>query len=101
MVIEVPSPDRSLRREFVSRRLAVASPELLETIADRTARLAFAHLQEVLRLSGLLAIQAGRAARADDDVLKATEMVRAGYDEASTGFRTKLEAPFGLAPRKT
>ena len=66
----------------------------------RFAGLSFAHLQEILRLSGLLTIYAGRATRDAEDVQRAAQMVRDACDAAAKGFAGSPEVPFGLAPRR-
>jgi SpoVK/Ycf46/Vps4 family AAA+-type ATPase len=98
VVIEVPCPDLAARREFLSRRLPSFDPAVLEKVAAATEWLSFAHLQEVLRLSGLLAIHAGRNERTEEDVLGAARTVREAHEEANGGFRGKFEIPFGLGP---
>jgi hypothetical protein len=100
VVIEMPNPDEALRARFFETKL----PEIEE--ADRcravelTPRLSFAHLQEILRLSGLLAIHAGRTTRLREDLFRATEMVRAADEAAANGFAGKPDVPFGLVPRR-
>ena len=100
VTIELPNPDERLRREFLDRTL----PEVAEDVRAKAARksdgLSFAHLREVLRLSGLLAIEEGRDGRDDGDVLRAVDMVRGGHDRAVRGFPKPPELPFGLQHRK-
>jgi hypothetical protein len=98
VVIEIPAPDRALRLAFLRRHLAEMATTTLERVADETPGLSFAHLQEILRLSGLNAIHAGRATRSDADVTDAATTVRATHDEAIRGFPQKPEMPFGLLP---
>jgi SpoVK/Ycf46/Vps4 family AAA+-type ATPase len=97
VVMEVASPDEALRLRFLTQRLPDASAESLREAARATSGLAFAHLHEVLRLSGFLALAAGRSARTDDDVVAAARQVRQAHDDARRGFPTPLEMPFGLA----
>ncbi len=97
VVIEVPSPDEPLRLAYLRRHLGDCSTDtVLQQVAVEADGLAFAHLQEILRLSGLLAINAGRAARSDEDVLAASKSVRESYENAVRGFPSPLEMPFGL-----
>jgi ATP-dependent 26S proteasome regulatory subunit len=100
VVIEVPCPDRALRAEFFGRKWAGGSVESIEAIVAATERLSFAHLQEMLRLSGLYAIQAGRRGRTESDLLKAAKILQAAQADADSGFAQKPEAPFGLAARR-
>ena len=98
VVIEVPSPDGVLRLAFLRRHLPAMAAATLERVAKETDRLSFAHLQEILRLSGLNAIHAGRTTRSDADLLDAATTVRATYEQAIRGFPQKPEMPFGLLP---
>lgn len=97
VVIEVPCPDRALRVEFFRRKWAGAAAESIEKIAAATDRLSFAHLQEILRVSGLYAIQAGRSGRIEEDLLKAARTLQAAQTDAERSFAAKPEVPFGLA----
>ena len=99
VVIEIASPDRALRLDFLRRKLPEIAAAPLERVASVTEGLSFAHLQELLRLSGLLAIHAGRSGRADEDVIGAADIIRRNHDDATRGFPVKPERPFGLAPR--
>ena len=72
----------------------------LDRVAAETDGLSFAHLEEIVRLSGLTAIHAGRAERAEEDLVAAMSTVRGAYEAAVRGFPTKPEVPFGLAPRR-
>lgn len=97
VVIEVPCPDRALRIEFFRRKWAGASAESIEKLAAATDRLSFAHLQEILRLSGLYAIQSGRRDRTEADLLKAAKTLQGTQTDADRGFAARPEVPFGLA----
>jgi SpoVK/Ycf46/Vps4 family AAA+-type ATPase len=97
VVIEVPCPDRGLRAEFFRRKWAGAASESIERITVATERLSFAHLQEILRLSGLYAIKAGRRGRTEPDLLEAARIVQAAQNDADRGFTPRPDAPFGLA----
>ena len=97
VVIEMPCPGESLRLEFFRRRLGGMDVPVLEKLATTTNELSFAHLQEVLRLSGLMAIQGGRTERSEQDLLSAAETVRTSHEDAERGFAIRPEAPFGLA----
>jgi hypothetical protein len=97
VVIEVPCPDRALRAEFFRRKWGGADAASIEKIAAATDRLSFAHLQEILRLSGLFAIQAGRRGRTIDDLMHAAKVLRGTQDDATRGFAARPEVPFGLA----
>lgn len=97
VVIDVPCPDLAVRTEFFRRKLPGLDRPLLDKLSAATDRLSFAHLQEIVRLSGLLAIYAGRRERSDDDLLGAARTVGACHQEAFNGFPAKTETPFGLA----
>jgi hypothetical protein len=97
VAIEVPNPEAPLRREFLQRKLAAAvEPKIVDQLVATCDGFSFAHLHEVLRLAGLMAIRDGRRQRSDDDLLRAARCVRDGRDEATMGFPQKPEVPFGL-----
>lgn len=100
-VIELPRPDADLRLRFLRPRL-VGSPLVddaaVAKVVDLSDGLSFAHLQELLRLSGLRAIHAGRAERLAEDLLSAVVDVKAAHDAAVRGFPPdKPDVAFGLA----
>jgi ATPase family associated with various cellular activities (AAA) len=98
--IELPNPDAAMREKFLQSKLGSMMTQTISKVANDTEGLSFAHLGEILRLSGLLAIHADRDARAEEDLLRAVEMVRESHDAAQRGFPVKLEMPFGLAPKR-
>jgi hypothetical protein len=97
--IEIPNPDHDLRLNFFATRLTAMPAESAQLAADLSEGLSFAHLQELLRLSGLLAINAGRTTRTDEDLQQAAEIVQSTNQTAQNGFPLKLEVPFGLVRR--
>jgi hypothetical protein len=96
VVIEVPLPDDGLRRAFLARGLRGIDTDTIERAAERTCGMSFSHLQEILRLSGLLVVRDGREARTSQDVLRAVEMVCASHEDAQRGFPARCELPIGL-----
>jgi hypothetical protein len=100
VTIEIGNPEIDLRLQFFRSRLPGVPEESLTLAAELTDGLSFAHLQEVLRLSGLLALNAGRVARTDEDLRSATQIVQESNRAALNGFPMKLEVPFGLVRRK-
>jgi len=62
--------------------------------------MSFAHLEEIVRLAGLLAIKAGRRQRSVDDLENALFSVKNGIEQVEKGFARELEVPFGLRPRR-
>ena len=96
VVIEVDRPNRAVRLALFRRKLADLPAATLDKLADATDRLSFAHLLEVLRLSGFAAIAEGREARSEADLLRAAGTVRRASDEASRGFPQKFDVPLGL-----
>jgi SpoVK/Ycf46/Vps4 family AAA+-type ATPase len=96
VVIDVPPPDDALRRAYVARRLPELDAEAAGQVIELTRGLSFAHLQEVVHLSGLLALRDGRNARAGADVLRAAELVRGSHEGALRGFPQRCELPIGL-----
>jgi hypothetical protein len=98
VVVEIPCPSQALRLAFLRSALAECPAGTIDRLAEDTHGLSFAHLQEILRLSGLEAIHAGRHLRSEQDVLSAARTVIQTYHHASSGFPIKPEMPFGLLP---
>jgi SpoVK/Ycf46/Vps4 family AAA+-type ATPase len=98
VVIEMPPPDRAMRSSFLHRKLAEIDAGAIEKVASQTEGLSFAHLQEILRLSGLTAIQGGRTRRTVEDVQSAASAVIGTHEQAVRGFPRTPEVPFGLLP---
>ena len=96
VVVELPNPDTGLRRRFIDRELGDLAEDVRGKVAAESEGLSFAHLREILRLSGLLAIDEGRGEREGGDVLKAVNLVREGNDRAVRGFPKPPEIPFGI-----
>lgn len=96
VVVEIPSPTPALREEFLRRKLPALGEAALVEVVRSSDGFSFAHLHEVLRLSGLLAIASGRSAREDAEVVRATREVAYSRDDAGRGFTPKPEVPFGL-----
>ncbi len=97
VVIEVQLPDEEQRLVFLTRALPEVTDALLRDVARRGRGFSFAHLQEIVRLSGMLAIHANRADRTDRDVNEAAELQFAAQHNADRGFPMGLDMPFGLA----
>jgi hypothetical protein len=95
-VIEIPLPDRQLRREFFALQLPGWSSEILDELARETEYLSFAHLGEIVRLAGLLAIGERRSDRTEQDMRSATRIVCDRSRQAHRGFVPEPEMPFGL-----
>lgn len=100
VVIDVPPPSQEMRVKFFTQKLPGFSADLVEKLADTTDELSFAHLQEILRLAGLMAIHQGRTERTEQDLLDAAEEVSTSQDDAARGFARQPETPFGLAARR-
>ena len=96
VVLEMPNPDTALRRAFFDRALGDLDDGVRAKAASDADGLSFAHLREILRLSGLLAIDENRDERAGEDVLKAARLVHEGHDHAVRGFPKPPDVPFGL-----
>jgi hypothetical protein len=94
--IELPCPDAALRQRFLSRHLPDLPAELAAKVVAGSDGFSFAHLQELLRLSGLRAINAGRTARSNDDVLSSLTDVKDAHAAAIRGYPAPLDMPFGL-----
>ena len=98
VVIEIPPPAEAMRKRFFTSKLLHVDAAMVDRLVTTTEGLSFAHLQEVLRLSGLSAIHQERAQRSDDDLLAAAAAVRRASDDAERGFPSQQEMPFGLMP---
>jgi ATP-dependent 26S proteasome regulatory subunit len=96
VVIEVASPDAATREQFFRTKLPGFSEATIAGLVSSSDRFAFAHLQEVLRLSGLLAIYESRAQRSDNHLFQAAKMVQNSFEDATRGFPGRPEVPFGL-----
>ena len=97
VVIEIPNPTPALRRNFLDRNLPDVDEAVRERLAGQSGGLSFAHLQEVLRLSALLAINEGGTARTPDHLLKALKLIKDSRDSADRGFAIAKPEEFGLA----
>ncbi len=100
VTIELPNPDTSLRQAFFDKTLGDLDEDTRTQAATKSQGLSFAHLREVLRLSGLMAIEAGRESRTGEDILRAVEQVWSGHDRAVRGFPKPPDLPFGLQHQK-
>ena len=96
--IELLPPEAALRERFLKSRLPELSDALAAELVAGSDGLSFAHLQELLRLSGLRAIHGGRSARSAEDLTSSLADVKASHDMATKGFSAmKLDMPFGLS----
>jgi ATP-dependent 26S proteasome regulatory subunit len=97
VVVEIPNPDDALRARFFAQHLPEVEPAVATELVRDTAGLSFAHLHELIRLAGLLAINEQAAARTPENLRNAARLVARGHQNACDGFPRPLEAPFGLA----
>ncbi len=97
-VIEVPNPEVELRRRLWDKLLPELSEERRAKLAADSDGLSYAHLQEIVRLSGVLALRNHRDERTEDDLQEALENVKAGMETSTRGFPRPFETPFGLHP---
>jgi len=97
-VIEIPPPAEPQRLFFFRLHLQQMSDKFICDLARDCEGLSFAHLQEILRLSGLVAIAADRPQRSEEDIRIAWETVRANRAAADRGFPVKPDLAFGLGP---
>lgn len=87
VVIELPPPDATQRRRYLERHAPTLDAAALARFVDAAEGLSFAHLGEVIRLAGLLALHAGRTARVDEDFAAAIATVQSARRDADDGFR--------------
>jgi hypothetical protein len=97
VVMEVPCPDAGLRRSFFDRHLPAEDAAVRARLAADTDGLSFSHLQEIVRLAGLIAIHDAGGVRTAEHLRRATDLVRAGHRNALHGFPPAPDAAFGLA----
>ncbi len=98
VTIELPCPRRPARELYFRTRLLEIDLETVGRLVEGSEGLSFSHMEEIVRLSGLLALKSGRDVRITDDVLSAMRMTREAFDAAVSGFVRKPESPFGLRP---
>lgn len=99
VVIEVGVPRMKMRRAYFARHLRDLDESVLDTLAERSEGLSFAHLGEITRLAGLKAIHEGRSTRSAEDVMQALELVLTSHESADRGFSTP--PAFGLQQHRT
>jgi ATP-dependent 26S proteasome regulatory subunit len=87
-----------MRLEYLHAKLTSVDPATLQKTTELTDGLSFAHLQEIVKLSGLLAIHDGRDCRCEAHVLSAVRQVVESHENAVRGFPARPEVPFGLRP---
>jgi hypothetical protein len=102
VVIEITSPSDELRLQFLQAKLPELDAQTLRRAVSISRGFAFAHLQELLRLSGLYALATQRTIRSSEDVLRAAEEIRAAQETAHRGFPSATpDIPFGLQHLRT
>jgi SpoVK/Ycf46/Vps4 family AAA+-type ATPase len=97
VVIEVPNPDPALRRRFIERHFRELDADAREDLVRRTGGMSFAHLQELVRLSGMIAINAAAPRRMPEHLRKAARLIKSTAESAERGFNAKNPDEFGLA----
>lgn len=97
VVMEFPSPDESQRRDYFRGRLIETDAATIEAAVHACAGMSFAHLEEIVHLSGMIAIRDGREFRTAEDVNAAVQNVRTTFNAAKHGYAKMPEVPFGIA----
>ena len=101
VMLEVPSPDGALRREFFRRATEalgdVPDEPVLAKLVTATSGLSFAHLREVVQAAGLAAVRDGRDRRSEADLLDAAAAGGRAHQAADRGFPARPDEAFGLA----
>lgn len=97
VVMELPSPDKDQRRQFLASRLLELDSATIDKTIAATEQMSFAHLEEIVQLSGMIAIRADREFRLPTDVSEALDHVRRAFNTARSGYAKLPETPFGLA----
>lgn len=99
IVVEVPLPSKCSRRQYLRSYARDPVQDVLDVIVQSTEGFSFAHLAEVLRLSGIRAIRDGRPDRNEGDWRYAVRIVRQMNDLAKDGFVSKdSRFGFGASP---
>jgi SpoVK/Ycf46/Vps4 family AAA+-type ATPase len=105
VMLEVPSPDAALRREFFRRATEalgdVPDEPVLSKLVTATSGLSFAHLREVVQAAGLAAVRDGRDRRSEADLLDAAAAVGRAHHAADRGFPARPDEAFGLGQFRT
>jgi energy-coupling factor transporter ATP-binding protein EcfA2 len=101
MPIEIPLPDRALRLRYLQQGLPAQPQDVLDQAASRSQGLSFAHLQEVILLSGILAMNDNRDTRQQTDIFAALKHINTVGENTRMGFPTSSNRPFGFTPRDT
>lgn len=96
----LPAPTDEGRRQFLRARLIEVDLPTIEKVVSESSGMSYAHLEEIVQSSGMIAVRAGRDYRTADDVNKALDQTRAAFNTARHGYAKLPEAPFGLSPRK-
>ncbi|MDB5326332.1 MAG: ATPase, partial [Phycisphaerales bacterium] len=97
VVIELPPPDEAQRQAYLRSKLLEMDVATLDAAVSVSREMSFAHLEEIVHLSGMIAIQDGREFRLAADVNAAVDHVRRAFNTARRGYTKLPEAPFGLA----
>ncbi len=96
-VLAVPGPTYDLRLAYWDRHLADIATDIRRDLAARTDGLSFAHLDEIMRLSGMIAARGLHPARTPTDIRLAVDIVTEGHEEATQGFKALDPNGFGFA----
>ena len=97
VVIELPAPDETQRQDFLRAKLLEIDLPTLHAAAEAAKGVSYAHLEEIVRLSGMIALRDGREFRMPADVNAAVDHVRQAFNAAAYGYAKMPEVPFGLA----
>jgi hypothetical protein len=96
MPIHVPLPDKSLRLRYLQQKLPDMPQDTLASLAATCHDMSFAHLQEIVLLSGILAMNDGRDTRTPHDLSAAASHITGIGQSAKWGFPTNNNTPFGF-----
>ncbi len=101
MPIHVPLPDKVFRLRYLQLKLPDMPQDVLASLASTSQDLSYAHLQEIVLLSGIIAMNDGRDTRLPTDLTAAASHVTGIGESAKWGFPTTSEKPFGFARSPT
>jgi hypothetical protein len=74
--IELYYPDKTLRSEYLARRVPDTDPQLIRRITEATPNTSYRDLKFIVRHSGWTAAEAGRSQRSEEDWLEAVKAIQ-------------------------
>ena len=98
--IEIPPPSVAQRERYLQRHLPDMPEGVIHQVASSTHDHSFAHLHEIVFLSGAYALETGSGDRTPESVIEAADVVHASVMQAQSGFSSTGRSDFGFAATK-